>query len=194
MTAVVGELLGMHALRCASDRVWEFYIPLFIASSFATETRDLAPAGALYAAQAVACVLFSGPVAAWFKGRRRSGAAFVLLLALENAAVLLGGHYLLHAPLQPLQSGWGIFANLRFTASCASLALYAVLGGCLQVVFGWDLILAMFSQSSPIENCIFQTTTPFFFPIFLDIGDLLSGVLSTPAVGQDRTGQDRASS
>ena len=187
MKAVLGELLAMHVLRCSSDRVWDFYIPLFIASSFAAETRDLAPAGALYASQAVACVLFSSPVGAWFKGQRSPGAAFVLLLALENISVLLGGYCLLEAQHQPLPRGWQIFANLPFTASCACLALYAVLSGCLRdVVFKtWPADIAAADGSAPAERAealshvnarlsqidlAAATASPFVVTLLLDSG------------------------
>ena len=48
------SILFLHALRCAADRLWDFYIPIVIASLHSEKTKDLAPAAALRLVSAIA--------------------------------------------------------------------------------------------------------------------------------------------
>eukprot|EP00039_Didymoeca_costata_P025502 m.13624 g.13624 ORF g.13624 m.13624 type:complete len:442 (-) comp4887_c0_seq1:85-1410(-) len=152
-SSALGCLCAITSLRSAGDRSWAFIVPVILTNAY---PNSLAPTACLMAFQCLSSMLLSPGVSELFMvlgdnknfSRRNT---FILLMSVENIAVILGGAFLLSLG----QISTNPIYTLTYWIAVFFMCMDAVISGVLTVVVEKDwVVLAAKSQLTTANGWI----------------------------------------
>jgi iron-regulated transporter 1 len=137
-------LCAIAGLRSVGDRSWDFILPLFLAT---VEPDSMVPTALLLFAQTISTIAFSPLLASAFERNNRQH-AFLVLMVVENIAVVCGGALLFRAGLAVDNIGSSsdtsqLVHSVLFWAGLVFMGIESVCSSVLEVTISKDWTVAL---------------------------------------------------